>query len=246
MQLTPRHSPQICTHERGVGTTVCLHCRKEARVAAKDRRQRLMLRGAAGAIVLATGLGATALGAAALRDRTSGKRTSATAAKTAPEPTTPATDSAHASADSTSRVSAPAPGVVPVAVAKPTVAKSSAPVPIIQMGASSVAGGFNAERTDTAVTLSFDQPMTRTRRAEKFEQFVRATLPSIYGKKIDSALTTMPAGALAKQGDLITELPTRGMRIPVDSAWEIRVFPETRKGVEGPLVVRYRALAVAR
>jgi hypothetical protein len=96
------------------------------------------------------------------------------------------------------------------------------------------------------VTLTFDTPKARTRRPEKFEQFVRMTLPSIYGKKVDSALATIPSGSLAHQGDLLTELPSRGMRIPVDSAWEIRVFPETRKGVEGPLVVRYRALAVAR
>ena len=246
MQLTPRHSPQICTHERGVGTTVCLHCRKEARATAKDRRRRLMLRGAAGAIVVATGLAATALGATALRDRTSGKRTTPSAAKTAPQPAIAATDSTHAGADSSSRTSAQAPAVVAVAATKPSVARQSPPAPIIQMGASSLAGGVSAERTDTAVTLSFDQPMTRTRRPEKFEQLVRATLPSIYGKKVDSALTAMPTGALAKQGDLITELPTRGMRIPLDSAWEIRVFPETRKGVEGPLVVRYRAAAVAR
>jgi len=205
-----------------------------------------MLRGAAGAIVVATGLAATALGATALRDRTSGKRATAGAAITAAEPTTTAKDSTRAETDSPSRASAQAPAVVPVAATKPSVAKQSPPAPIIQMGASSLAGGVSAERTDTAVTLSFDQPMTRTRRPEKFEQFVRATLPSIYGKKVDSALTAMPAGTLAKQGDLITELPTRGMRIPVDSAWEIRVFPETRRGVEGPLVVRYRASAVAR
>ena len=246
MQLTPRHSPQICTHERGVGTTVCLHCRKEARAAAKDRRRRLMLRGAAGAIVVATGLAATALGATALRDRTSGKGTPASAAKTAPEPTTATMDSAHSVTDAPSPVSVQGPAVAPVAATTPSVPRQSPPAPIIQMGPSALAGGISAERTDTAVTLSFDQPMARTRRPEKFEQFVRATLPSIYGKKVDSALTAMPAGALAKQGDLITELPTRGMRIPVDSAWEIRVFPETRKGVEGPLVIRYRALAVAR
>jgi hypothetical protein len=119
-------------------------------------------------------------------------------------------------------------------------------MPVIQMGRSTLADGTGAERTDSVVTLSFDTPMTRTRRAEKFEQFVRMTLPGIYGKKIDSVLTGIPTGSLANQGDLLTELPTRGIRIPVDSAWEIRVFPETRKGLEGPLVVRYRASAVAR
>jgi len=245
VQLTPRHSPQICTHERGVGTTVCLHCRKEARTAAKERRRRLMLRGAAGAIVVATGLAATAFGATALRDRTSGKRGDTTASKPASEPTGVAADSAHVATDPATPPATPA-AVASVAATKPAIAKPSAPAPIIQMGMSSLDGGVNAERTNAAVTLSFDLPMVRTRRPEKFEQFVRATLPSIYGKKIDSVLTTMPSGALAKQGNLLTELPSRGMRIAVDSAWEIRVFPELRQGVEGPLVIRYRTSAVAR
>jgi len=244
VSLTPRHSPQVCTHERGVGTTVCLHCRKEARLVAKDRRRRLMLRGAAGAIVVATGLAATALGATAIR---TAKRADSAQPK---NPVKVALDSTRAPIDSAARTptSAAAGSVtaIPPVTTAPVVAKATAPVPTIPMGNSSLDGGISAERTDTAVTISFDMPMTRTRRAEKFEQLVRATLPNIYGRTIDSVLTAIPAGALAKQGDLLTELPSRGLRIPVDDAWEIRVFPETRKGVEGPLVVRYRAAAVAR
>ena len=249
MQLTPRHSPQICTHERGVGTTVCLHCRKEARLAAKDRRRRLLLRGAAGAIVVATGLAATALGATAIRDKTSGKHSDSARSATPPKGVVAKTDSSRIASDSTSQTPAPtvtAAPAGPAVVAKPVVPKPGAPTPVIQMGLSSLDGGINAERSDSSVTLSFDMPMTRTRRPEKFEQLVRATLPSVYGKRIDSALTAMPPGSLAKQGGLLTELPLRGMRIPLDNSWEIRVFPETRKGVEGPLVVRYRASAVAR
>jgi hypothetical protein len=209
-----------------------------------------MLRGGAGAIVVATGLAVTALGANALRGRSAGKQSEPTAAQASSEPIRVASDSTHAAPDSTTLAPSESPStsvaIVSVAAAKPAPAKGSPPAPVIQMGTSSLDGGINAERTDAAVTLSFDLPLVRTRRPEKFEQFVRATLPSIYGKKIDSALTALPAGALAKQGDLITELPSRGMRIPVDSAWEIRVFPETRPGVEGPLVIRYRASAVAR
>jgi hypothetical protein len=54
----------------------------------------------------------------------------------------------------------------------------------------------------------------------------------------------LPFGAIATQGDLINELPTRGIRIPVDSAWVIRLVPETRTGKDGPLVVRYRVRLV--
>ena len=244
MKLTPRYTPQVCTHERGVGTTVCLHCRKEARVAAQDRRRRLMLRGAAAAIVVATGLAATALGATAIRGRKLAKGGDSARSTASRNLVRVATEAPRTAVDSTTRAPAVAPAIA-VATA-PVAPRLTAPEPIVQMGSSTLSDGLSAQRTDTSVTVLFDTPMTRTRRPEKFEQFVRSTLPSIYGKKIDSALTAMPAGSLAKQGDLLTELPSRGMRIPVDSAWEIRVFPETRKGLEGPLVVRYRVSAVAR
>ena len=257
MSLTPRHSPQVCTHERGVGTTVCLHCRKEARLAAHDRRRRLMLRGAAGAIVVATGLAATALGATAIRDRKNLPKHNSAVEMPATGDGRPATGLPGASdrqrvtreqrVDSAKAIAATTPAAAAAPSApKVAAAKLAAPLPVVQMGISTISDGISAERTDSAVTLSFDTPLMRTRRSEKFEQFVRATLPTVYGKNVESALTAMPPGAFAKQGDLLTELPTRGVRIPVDSAWEIRVFPETRKGVEGPLVVRYRASAVAR
>ncbi len=241
MSHTPHHTSQVCTHERGVGTTICLHCRKESRIAARERRRRLMLRGAAGAIVVATGLAASALGATALRDRRAASRTTA-AAPAAQTPVTTAPIAARPDSGSTSPVAAP----IPVAPATPVSPKPSALSPILPVGNSTLADGVGAFRSDSGVTLSFDMPMTRTRRPEKFEQFVRATLPAIYGPRVDSALAKMPTGSLAHQGDLTSELPTRGLRIPLDSAWDVLVYPETRKGVDGPLVVRYRAVTTAR
>jgi len=212
-----------------------------------------MLRGAAGAIVVATGLAASALGATALRDRRAAARTTA-AAPAVQAPVGTAADAAHRDF-----VPTVAPVATPTAVEKavetavapavrtPLPATRSAPVsPILPVGNSTLSDGVGAFRSDSVVTLSFDMPMTRTRRPEKFEQFVRATLPAIYGPRIDSALAKMPAGSLAHQGDLTSELPTRGLRIPVDSAWDVLVYPETRKGVDGPLVVRYRAVTTAR
>ena len=208
-----------------------------------------MLRGAAGAIVVATGLAATALGATAIRDRKNLPKHNSAVEMPATGDGRPATGLPGASdrqrvtgeqrVDSAKALAATTPAAA-------AAAKLAAPLPVVQMGISTISDGISAERTDSAVTLSFDTPLMRTRRSEKFEQFVRATLPTVYGKNVESALTAMPPGAFAKQGDLLTELPTRGVSIPVDSAWEIRVFPETRKGVEGPLVVRYRASAVAR
>jgi hypothetical protein len=111
---------------------------------------------------------------------------------------------------------------------------------IIPPGESPLPDGVTAFRDDAVVTVAFDTPLARTRVAEKFERFVRATLPAVFGSGADSALAKLPIGALASQGNLITELPSTGVRIPVGSVWEIRVYPETRKGLDGPLVIRYR------
>jgi hypothetical protein len=111
---------------------------------------------------------------------------------------------------------------------------------IVPPGESPLPDGVTAFRDDAVVTVSFDTPLARTRVAEKFERFVRATLPAVFGSGADSALAKLPVGALANQGNLIAELPSTGVRIPVGSVWEIRVYPETRKGLDGPLVIRYR------
>ena len=117
-------------------------------------------------------------------------------------------------------------------------------VPVLPMGQSELPDGVTAIRGDSDVVVSFDLMMTRTRKPEKFEQFVRATLPVIYGRGVRDVLSKIPDGGLSGQGDLLTELPKRGMRIPVGSEWMIRLFPETRPGQDGPLVVRYRVSVV--
>jgi hypothetical protein len=244
---TPHHTSQVCTHERGVGTTVCLHCRREARIAAHDKRKRLMLRGAAGAIVVAVGLGATAFGATAIRAKGGTRRTASAASHPLP-----LNAMVSVRSDSSSVPINPPPNVatvdstVTVTPAPTVAARPSAPIsPVIPAGASPLADGMSAFRVDSAVTVSFDLPSMRTRVPEKFEHVIRETLPAIYGPAVDSVLARVPAGAMARQGNLMTELPSRGIRIPMSSAWELRVYPETRQGQDGPLVVRYRAVAVA-
>jgi hypothetical protein len=112
------------------------------------------------------------------------------------------------------------------------------------MGPSNLSDGVTAVRGDSEVVVSFDLTMVRTRRPDKFEQFVRATLPVIYGPGVRDFLTKIPEGGLARQGELLGELPKRGLRIPVSGEWMIRLFPETRPGQDGPLVVRYRVAVV--
>jgi hypothetical protein len=113
--------------------------------------------------------------------------------------------------------------------------------PVIGEGQSELPDGIVAVRGGAEVKVFFDKPLTRTRRPEKFETIVRATLPQIYGAAADSALAVIPVGALVPREGLLTELPARGLTIPVRKGVTLRVWPETRPGEAGPLIVRYRA-----
>src|SRR6187551_2192098 len=92
---------ETCTHERRPGTTVCLRCRHAARTQARERMQRLLLRGAAFTIVIAIFVTAGTLTASALHNRGAAKdsvtvakpRDSvASAAPTAPTDSAPTRD----------------------------------------------------------------------------------------------------------------------------------------------------------
>jgi hypothetical protein len=200
-----------------------------------------MLRGAAFTIVIAIFVTAGTLTASALHNRGAAKD----AAKTAQPgdsiasvaPTAP-TDSAHTT-DTTQNAIHPTLAGEPAA---PAVTEPPAPPfeAVIARGQSTLVGGATAIRGDSEVVVTFDNETMRTRRAEKFEQVVRATLVSVYGAPMKEVLSSTPVGAIAEQGELLTELPSRGVRIPLNGAWMVRLFPETRPGQDGPLVIRYR------
>jgi len=116
--------------------------------------------------------------------------------------------------------------------------------PIVSQGTTLLRDSLVAVRTGNSVTLHFDTPGVRTRRRDKFEQIVRATLPAIYGPAVDSVLSRIPAGQLADTGDLLTDLPTRGLRLALGAGWTLAVWPETRAGHDGPLVVDYRTIVM--
>jgi hypothetical protein len=113
--------------------------------------------------------------------------------------------------------------------------------PVIGEGETELPDGIVAVRGGDEVKVFFDKPLMRTRRPEKFETIVRATLSQIYGAPADSALAAIPAGALVPRDGLVTELPAQGLSIPVRDGMTLRVWPETRPGEQGPLIVRYRA-----
>jgi hypothetical protein len=101
-----------------------------------------------------------------------------------------------------------------------------------------------AERAGDSVIVDFDVTMMRTRRRDKFERIMRETLPAVYGARVDSVLAAIPEGSLIGEGDLLTELPLRGIHLPLGTAYQLILWPETRPGRDGPLVVSYRARVV--
>ncbi|MGQ0713832.1 MAG: hypothetical protein ACT4PJ_08870 [Gemmatimonadaceae bacterium] len=125
-------------------------------------------------------------------------------------------------------------------VASVTSAPAPELAPVIGEGRTELRDGIVAERGADEITVFFDKPLTRTRRPEKFETLVRATLPQIYGDRVEAALAAIPVGSLVPSQGLTTELPTQGLWIPVADGPSLRLWPETRPGEDGPLVVRYR------
>ena len=120
--------------------------------------------------------------------------------------------------------------------------RDAALAPTIKVGDTPLGVGVVATRNDSGVTVLFDTPELRTRGPEKFESFLRTTLSKIYGPRIDAALASVPPGKLVGQGNLLYELPTRGIQLPIQPGWRLEVYPEIRPGQDGPLVVRYRAI----
>jgi hypothetical protein len=113
----------------------------------------------------------------------------------------------------------------------------------VPIGRTALRDTMTADREGDTVRVNFDLVLTRTRRPDKFEAIVRSTLPQVFGAAADSALQALPVGALAQAGDLTTTLREQGYRIPLPGGRTIAVWPETRAGRDGPLVVAYRAVA---
>jgi hypothetical protein len=197
-----------------------------------------MLRAGALGIVVVTFITAGTIGATAIRGRV---RDGQADARLATNPTVVTQSNSPEAAANLPADSEP--GAPPVT--QEGITKVAAPIsPVIPIGQSSISDGVTAVRADSGVTLSFDTPMLRTRIPDKFERFVRSTLPAVYGPGMDSVLARIPDGAIASQGDLTTELPARGVRIPIGATWMLQLYPETRPGQDGPLVVRYRVTVV--
>ena len=112
--------------------------------------------------------------------------------------------------------------------------------PILAEGRTALRNGLVAVRTGDTVTVHFDTPLLRTRQPQKFEQLVRATLPSIYGAAVEAVLATVAAGELIRGVDPTMTASTHGVYLPLAAGWNLALWPETRPGRDGPLIVTYR------
>jgi hypothetical protein len=217
------YSPVTCAHERGPSTSVCLRCRAEAHAASAARVRRTLARVGLVAVVVAVGAG---IGGGAI---------------TAHKGEAPPERFASAAPVGAANVLVQGQPAAPAA-SQPAVPVATSPaLPVIDSGRTELVDGMYAERKGAEVTVHFDTELARTRRRDKFENVVRQTLPAVFGTRADSILAAVPVGEMARGGDLLGELPARGIRLPASGGWAITVWPETRPGQDGPLVVSYRA-----
>jgi hypothetical protein len=241
--MSERTAPP-CPHDVGPGIPVCLRCRKENRIATRERRRRVLFATAAIALGVAT-IGAA--GAAGMLDselRAAGFAIPVASVQS--EPSVSAPQSApETTADSAPVVASISPESTVVSVASVTIPPAAELAAAIGEGKTSLRDGIIAERRGDEVTVHFDTPLARTRRPEKFEGVLRATLPQVYGARVDSALTAIPVGTLVPAHGLTTDLPAQGLYVPVPGGPTLRIWPETRPGEKGPLVVRYRVLVAS-
>lgn len=202
---------------------MCLRCRYEARAADRKRRYLVVARVgiAASGVVVAISLLIGAMMAIAPATRSTEAR-EATQAGTVVQAAVPR-------ASVTRVAEKPAPS--PAAKLEPRIAE----------GRRDFADSVFAIREGLQVTVHFDTELLRTRHDWKFERVVRSTLPLVFGSAVRAALDSIPAGLLAAGGDLLTELPSRGIDVPVGEGQTLRVYPVIRPGQDGPLVVAYRA-----
>ncbi|HET7585294.1 MAG TPA: hypothetical protein VFK13_10310 [Gemmatimonadaceae bacterium] len=252
-------SPDTCPHELRPGTTVCLRCRREARRASRARLRRTLARLVAVAVVLG--------GISALVVRFRPRPGETTLVATGALPVDSAADSSAAQGagaittaarvrEAGGQVGTTSGGEVDAAAAatpspsrSDSVARSegartsvTGPASIIPEGRTELGEGVFAVRQGGTVTVTFDTPSTRTRRRDKFERVLRETLPRVFGAVGDSALHRNQISDLLGDLDLVTEIAPRGLRLSIPDGRTLAIWPGTRPGRDGPLVVSYRAI----
>ena len=227
----PSRPVASCPHELRPGTTVCLHCRRDARATSHAQLRQTTLRVGVAAACVGAAVALVSRGTSALPWQHAAVATTRTAEPVAER---------VAVRSATHGVAAPlAPAAPP---ASPVADSRFAPRAAEGRTALRTAGAY-ATRAGDVVTVTFDGAMSRTRRADKFERIVRATLPEVYGDAGAIVLAAVKPGTLVTAAALTTELPRHGVRLAHPDGGALTLWPETRPGRDGPLVVAYRVTA---
>jgi hypothetical protein len=232
-----------CTHDRGRGTTVCLRCRHEQAQASSRRRQKFFMQflGLASIVAILGVAGASA--ASSLRNDTSEtmsegsitvqEKRPPTAAKVSPPVTVAAPVVQQAAAPA---VTIPAPDTTPAPVAPRPAARGGF---VLVEGQTQLTDSIYAIRSGDSVVVNFDRFGYRTRRSDKLETSLRATLPLIYGRSATAFIDTLKPGQLVTERDVVGTLATTGMLVTLDNGSEVRVRVLTRTGRDGELAIGY-------
>src|SRR5688500_4621673 len=244
-----------CPHERRPGTTVCLHCRHAERLAARAARAKMfshvMVGGAILGVIAVVASAATAAfdgrqADAATATATAAPATASASLLAAPAPSTPVAtvDSAKPALVKEVAATSAAVGTPALAISQPVVVSSLAPapapakanspasplLPMVPEGTSPLADSMTVVRQGDTMLVHFDTELGRTRRPEKFDAVVRATLVQIYGSAAEDLLSGVGVGTIGRDGDLLAELPTRGIRLRADDGSSLSLWPITRPG----------------
>jgi hypothetical protein len=213
-----------------------MRCRAEAHAEAVGRRNRFLMITAA---IIAGVAGLGSLGVMTLSSHPAATTSTTRARPTVLADAPATTQSSRAETTSVAHVDAPH---AIVQQGNAAVARSHA---VIAQGRTELHDGIYVVHTGDSIVVRFDAPLTRTRRRDKFEQIVRTTLPAVYGATADSLLAHLPAGQLLPDADLLVEMPFRGVPLPTRDGLSLTLWPETRPGQDGPLVVAYHVTSRA-
>jgi len=262
----PTRPTPSCPHEHAPGTTACLNCLREERVAAARRARRILIELGIGlALIVIVGVGLTAGTISVVhfaRNRTP-PPTAARDSSPAPVPPKPVARNAAGSAPNAAPKEA-APGGSPAAAlggsppaAPGASARSGLPAasaaavgadtrppfaPVIPQGRTDLGDSVYADRAGDTVVVNFDVTLLHTRRPAKFEGILRSTLAQVYGDSGRAIARRIPDGIAGDSANLIDALPARGLHVPLSGGWTLSIYPQTRVGYGGLLVFSYQAL----
>ena len=238
--MSPATRPP-CPHDIGPGTSVCLRCRQEERELARARQRRVLARAGVilGGLIVVAVVGNAAVNALRTSARKSTREPlqllASTSTSTVRQQGAPVAPAAAPAAGSPARNAAPS-------TRTPVATKPASGLTLkVPEGRTGLRDSMFVERTGDSVVVHFDTELARTRRRDKFETTVRVTLPVLYGALADSMLAALPEGAITGGGDLVNEVAVRGVRLAVPAGGTLELWPVTRPGRDGPLVVGYRA-----